>query len=84
MRGNRKGSEKIWAGLAACHMWATAVAFHADSANGGGGERKVPGRRKETLGKKKGKKGVALTGGPMSQRGRKRLAARLAGRASVQ
>ena len=57
MRGNRKGSEKIWAGLAACHMWATAVAFHAGSANGGGGERKVPGRGKETLGKKKGKKG---------------------------
>ena len=34
---------------------ATAVGFHAGSANGGRQGRKVPGGRKETLRKKKGK-----------------------------
>ena len=80
----RKESGDIWAGLATCHMWATAVAFHAGSANGGRRRRESIGKRKETLGKKKGKKGMVLTGGPASQRRRKWLAARLAGGASVQ
>ena len=67
VRGIRKGSEKIWAGLSACHMWATAVAFHAGSANGGGEERKALGKERKHWGRRKEGKRRVLTGRASAQ-----------------
>jgi len=63
----RKGSGGNQAGLAACHMRATAVAFHAWPCHRWLKKGKCQGKRKEAQGRRKERREKTLTGGDSAQ-----------------